>query len=171
LEDPKKHKAGANFDKPSERKPKRPPSPKISGKEVDDTPKQERKPAEPHQPADKMDKAFYRVCAPCSEVDCSKKVASEADICCPVTQPAPKRLSILVIVLIVLAVLVCLSFVSMVVFFFMRYRRIKREMDKIRLYNEQAVVQGYQRPAPVPVHDYQPGAAMVRVQPTQQPVG
>jgi len=118
-----------------------------------------------------MDKAFYRVCAPCSEVDCSEKVASDADICCPTVEPPSQSLHILVTILIVLAVLVCLSFVSMIVFFFIRYRRMKREMDNIRLYNEQAVVQGYERPAPAPapVHEYQPGgAAMVRVQPTQQ---
>jgi len=151
-------------------KPPRPSLPERPGQEGANPPKPTRKPAVPYQPTDKMDQEFYRVCAPCYEVECAYGVvASEAHVCCPIIEPQPTGLRKLVVILIVLAVFVCISFVSIVVFFSIRYRRMKREMENLRLYNEHAV-QGYQRPnlAPVPEHEYQPGSAVMRVQPTQE---
>jgi len=48
---------------------------------------------------------------------------------------------------------------------------MKRQMENMRLYNEQAV-QVYQHPvlAPVAAHEYQPGAVVVRVQQTEQAI-
>lgn len=112
------------------------------------------------------------VCAPCKEVDCSNyEKGTDADICCPIIEPspAPKKLRVLVVVLIIVAIVVFCSLVSLMVYFYIKYLRMRREMDNLRLYHEQQEHQ-YQGPslAPAQAREYQPGEAVVRVQPTQQ---
>jgi len=138
----------------------------------------EGKPGVPHVPADGSTQEIYPtvsggVCVPCYEVDCNAyDDRSEAQICCPIIEPLPppnNGLRILVIGLIILAIFVCISFVSLMVFFLIRYRRMKREIQNMHLYNEQ-VVHRYQGPIlpPAPAREYQPGAVVVRVQATHQ---
>jgi len=141
-----------------------------------DHPPNKGKPGVPYVPADvrNHERAMGGVCAPCEEVDChNSEHSSEAEICCRSTKymhpvPETQRSDVLKVVFIVVAIIVFLSIVSVSAFFYIKYRRMKRELDSMHLYHEQQEHK-YQGPslAPAPVREYQPGA-VVRVQPTQQ---
>jgi len=160
------------------RKPAANNSPSKPVKEGVNPPPNPGKPGVPHVSADvrNHERALGGVCAPCEKVDCSNtEHSSEADICCqstkymhPVQAPEQQRSDVLKVVFIVLAIFVFFSIVLVLVFFYTKYRRMKRELDSMLLYHEQQEHK-YQGPslAPAPAREYQPGA-VVRVQPTQQ---
>jgi len=159
-----------------ERVPKPADGPSLSkpGQSGANTPKPEGKPIIPKRTADSNDQAIG-VCAPCDDVDCvEKNRESEVHSCCvnPIIEPPNRGLRVLIICLIVFSCFVCISLTALVLFYFIRYRRLRREVENMRLYNQRAV-NGYQGPvvAAHPENNYEPGSAVVRVLPTPQESG